>query len=375
MTAAWNLLVYAVAGQPDELGRITAAIDEMHGALASAHCNIAVQVHAPGQTTRHWLAAGAPMRSEPLAAVADASRGATLTEFLDDVDRALPATSTALVLWAHGGALDQVHHLPEGPGGGLSAPGRRERALIAHSATLNYNVLRVGGDLSKLPSIFDLPPALGPERYGCQWGPDPNTGGFLSNVSMKQAIAASRRKKLQVIALNACWMGAIEVLYELRSVAEVLLACQVYATAWPYGEIVARISRTPQHTAEQLARQVVDVVHDCIRDKRRTDMLAAVRAGKALEDLAHELDRLTARALQMIESSWDVIHDIVMVRAQRLDDPNQADLMSVVRQQLERDAGADRGQRVIAPLVADLIAHDIDDLARQLLRGVVRRLR
>jgi len=370
MTAAWNLLVYAVAHKADELQRITDAIDQMHGALASEQCNIAVQLHAPKHTTRYWLAAGRPMRTERMADLVDASRKATLTDFLDDVDRALPATSTALVLWAHGAALDDVHDLPEGPGGGLSFS-RRNAALIAHSATLGYDVLRVGGDLSKLPSIFDLPPSRGPERYGCKWGPDPNSGEFLTNVSMKQAIAASRRKRLDVLALNACWMGAIEVLYELRDVAAVHLACQVYATAWPYGEIIARMSKTPEHTAEQLARQIVDVIRDNIRDKQRDDTLAAIRAGAELEKLARELDKLVLHALQLIESDWPYVHDLVMQRVQRLDDPYQADLMSVVLELAKKDdALAAIAKPVIEQLNRVVIDHTADSPAHPHLRGM-----
>lgn len=369
MSASWNLLVYAVAGTTDEHQRINAAIDEMHGSLGSEQCNIAVQIHAPKHTTRYWLAHGKRMRTERLEKVVDASRKATLTDFLDDVDRALPATSTALVLWAHGAALDDVHNLPEGPGGGLS--GRREAALRAHSAALNYDVLRFGGDLSKVPSIFDLPASRHPERYGCKWGPDPNSHKYLTNVSMKQAISASRRKKLDVLALNACWMGAIEVLYELRDAAAVLLACQVYATPWPYGEIVQRMSKTPHHNAEQLARQIVDVVRDNIRDKRRDDTLAAIWGGEALEKLAHELDQLTRRALQLIDSNWDYVHDIVMARAQRLDDPYQADLMSLVRELAHNDEeAAELSKPVIEWLNHVVIDHTAESPAHPNLRGM-----
>jgi len=38
----------------------------MHRALTSPEIQVAVQVHAPKQTTRYWLSAGHAVKTEPL---------------------------------------------------------------------------------------------------------------------------------------------------------------------------------------------------------------------------------------------------------------------------------------------------------------------
>lgn len=328
MSAHWNLLLYAIAGNADEHDRITAAIADMHRALTSAEIQVVVQLHAPKQTTRYWLSAGHAVKSEHLAEVADASKQATLTKFLDDANQAAPAAATMLTLWAHGSGLDHVHDAPARDGAGLgpgitTSGGRRQAALIAHSAVLGYAVLRSGAPV-------ELPPARHPEKYGCRWGPDPNSGQFLTNVSMKQAIAASKHGRVDVLALNACWMAALEVEYELRNIAAFEVASQVYAWPWPYGAIIDALVKAPTQSAEQLARHVVAIVHDEIKAGKRDDALSAIRAGAALEALAAALDVYAKRVIALIDSDWPAVLHAVLDGAQRIDDPYQVDLRSLI---------------------------------------------
>lgn len=77
---------------------------------------------------------------------------------------------------------------------------------------------------------------------------------------MKKAIAASARRRVEILGLNACWMASFEVEYELRSVSDVQIASQVYAKPWPYGAIVATLAATPDLPADQLAKECVACV-------------------------------------------------------------------------------------------------------------------
>ncbi|HET9627781.1 MAG TPA: clostripain-related cysteine peptidase [Kofleriaceae bacterium] len=380
-TAHWNVLLYAIAGKPEEHARITAAITEMHRALTRPDVAIAVQVHAPAQTTRYWLSAGQAVKSEHLPQVADASKQATLTGFLDAANQACPAAASLLVLWAHGVGLDGLHDAPAhaaddhpaGPKLGPSTPSapglatggsRRQAALIAHSAVLGYDVLKAGAPIG-------LPPAKRSERYGCRWGPDPNSGEFLTNVSMKQAIAASARGKVDVLALNACWMGALEVLYELRNIAAFELACQVYARPWSYGAIIAALVAAPTQSAEQLARHLVAIVHDEIKDGKRDDALAAVHAGPALDALATALDAYVRRVLALIESDWPAVEKAVLVDAQRIDDPYQVDLRSLVSVLGKHDPETHAAAKaVLAQIDATVIANTADPKAHPDVHGL-----
>jgi hypothetical protein len=326
-TAPWNLLVYAIAGSATEHQNVVAALADLHAGLSSEQCSVAVQVMAKGKTTRHWISAHRDPQAETLDEVVDSSRQAALTGFLDEAGKRFPAAATALVLWAHGSGIDHVHDAPAKRGPGLGGP-----APIGPASGLRRTG-RGGG-----PALLGCAPWLGkatdaPDApgYGCRWGPDPNTGHFLTNVTMKKAIAASQLGRVDLLGLNACWMAALEVEYELRGVAGVEVASQVYAKPWPYRAIAEALSRTPAPSAEQLARAIVAGVRAEITAGHRQDAISAFRAGQAFDDLAAAFDIYARRVTALIDSDWDAVREAVMNEALRIDDPLQADLASLVK--------------------------------------------
>jgi hypothetical protein len=373
-SARWNVLLYAIAGTADEQRWMTDALAQMHGALTTDECQIVMQVHAPGQTKRHWLAAGQAVRTQVLPHTGDASRQATLTSFLNEATRAVPAASTMLVLWAHGSSLDHVQ--PPEPDGHPAGPklgggGRRQAALIAHSAALGYEILRGGAPPPLMAAgALELPAARRSERFGCHWGPDPNTQRYLTNVSMKQAIAASERGHVDVLGLNACHMGTLEVEYEMRNVAAFQVACQVYARGWPYGAIIAALSKSPAQSAEQLAKAIVSAVHADILLGKRDDAVSAVRSGPALDALADALDPYAKRVTALIDSDWPAVHDAILKHAQRTDDSYQVDLASLIHVLGKGDPEAEAAAKVVAARLETAVIANTADKAHPGIHGL-----
>src|SRR5262245_16897626 len=243
-------------------------IDDMHAALTSDQCNIVVQAMAKSHTTRYWLSAGQKPRKQVLG-IEDASKPATLTRFINDANRELPADSTAVVLRAHATGLDNIHDYPAMTGGGL---GGNDLVQAAASPADPVALGNLFGGYGRVEEPGQ------PERYGCRWGPDPNTNHYLTNVSMKKAIAATRDTRVQLLGLNACWMATLEIEYELRSVADVIVASQVYAKPWPYGAIAKALCNAPEQTAEELARNIVASVKSDIARGTRRDAVSAFRS-------------------------------------------------------------------------------------------------
>jgi len=322
--ATWNLLVYAIAGDAAEHQTVLDAIDDMRAALSSERCRIAVQVMAKAKTTRYWIAPDDQIRTEVLADVVDASHAAPLTSFLAAADRRHPAAATALLLLAHGSGLDHIHDYakPHGHTGGLGgAPAAA--GPIAPARPLPWR---------PAPRPLRAPPAPGgPTGYGCRWGPDPNTGHFLTNVTMKNAITAAPHGRVDLLGLNACWMATLEIEYELRHVASAVVASQVYAKPWPYRAIAASLSRRPEQSAEQLAQAIVAGVSAEIAADQRQDTVSAFRAGDAMDALAEAFDTYAQRVTDLIETDWEAVCEAVVSKAQRIDDPYQVDLGSLVK--------------------------------------------
>jgi hypothetical protein len=336
-TPDWNVLLYALAGDDDELKRVTQAIDDMRGALTTSRCNVAVQVHARSKTTRHWISAGHKMRTEVLPVIADASEPSSLTSFLNAAHRASPDRSTALLLWAHSGGLDHVHDSPKKaavrqPGldsvfGDHAGPGLG--GGVGLGDMLGGEPAR-GHDSSSGHGDLDRTSRGRAESYGCRWGPDPNTHHFLTNVGMKKAIAASVRRRVEVLGLNACWMASLEVEFELRNVSDVLVASQVEALPWPYGAIITSVLAAQDQTAEGLAAAIVASVKAEIAAGKRYDAISALRCGPAMDELATAFDAYAKRVTALIDSDWESVAKAVMVEAPRVDDPNAVDLVSLI---------------------------------------------
>lgn len=361
MTATgWNLFLYAIAGDDAELARATAAVHAMHGALTTKECNIGVQLHARSRTTRYWLSAGHKLKPESLGVV-DASDPDSLTRFLDAGNGQFPDRANALVLWAHSTGLDHVHNYARKAAsrgaGPESGPGDHAGHGLGGMAVASIDELgRAGvpplvypftpGPLTPGP-LMPGPRTL-PPRYGCGWGPDPNTKHFLTNIGMKKAILRSRRGRVEILGLNACWMASLEVEYELRRVSDVQIACQVDALPWPYGTIVAAIAEAPEQTTEQLAIAIVDSVRTEIHTHHRTDALSALMSGPALDELATAFQAYARRVTELIDSDWKAVSKAVMEEAQRVDDPYLVDLMSLIHVLGHNDVKARTEANVVA---------------------------
>lgn len=326
-------MVYAIAGNATEHDNVARALTDLRAGLTSDQCHIAVQVMARGKTTRHWVSDHAS-QTEALPEAVDSSRQAPLTDFLDDAAVRFPAAATALVLWAHGSGIDHVHDAPDRPGDGLGG-------LVPWTPPRSAP----GAGVCAAPWLGK---ARTPSGYGCRWGPDPSTGQFLTNVTMKKAIAASQQRRVDLLGLNACWMAALEVEFELRGVAGVEVASQVYAKPWSYRAIAEALSRSPAPSAEQLARAIVASVRAEIAAGTRQDAVSAFRAGQAFDDLAAAFDIYARRVTALIDSDWPAVRDAVMTEALRIDDPLQADLASLVKTLGRQDSLAREAAHAVA---------------------------
>jgi hypothetical protein len=278
-SATWNLLIYAIASTDDEHRRILTHVAAMRAALATDRCNLVVQISAESGTQRHWISwtkAGVQERIEDVV-IADQPIQALMTGFLDAGNAHAPDAATALVLWAHGSGLGNMRR----------------------------------------PEALDLR------------GPGPVADLFLTNVIVEQAIRNSHKHAVELLALNACWMATLEVAYGMRGVAEVQVASQVYAQAWPYGAIVAAISAHVPEAAEQLGRIIVAAVQAELAHAQRHDAVSAVRSA-ALPEVVTALGVYATRVTALIDSRWSDVRTAVATEAQRLDDPYQVDFASLL---------------------------------------------
>jgi hypothetical protein len=164
-----------------------------------------------------------------------------------------PAERYGLVLWSHGsgwepGEIEAVAKEAR-PGAEAGPEESKERAAAPGSRALFRTTLR---------SLLE--PDTRTERAILF---DDGTGHSLDTIELARvagAIAGFVGRPLELIGMDACLMGNIEVAYELRHAVRHLAASEelVPGHSWPYGEIFSALNPAPDMTGADLARLVVE---------------------------------------------------------------------------------------------------------------------
>jgi hypothetical protein len=122
-----------------------------------------------------------------------------------------------------------------------------------------------------------------------------------------------------LIGFDACLMNMVEIAYEIRERADVMVAAEGYEYAgaagegWPYCKIFSRLAATPSLSATALASAIVWEYRDHYEGNANYDhTLAAIHLGAATERLAREFRELSTRLLtnfQQNSAAIEAAHD------------------------------------------------------------------
>jgi hypothetical protein len=209
----------------------------------------------------------------------------TLTDFIIWGKKYFPARRYALILWDHGEAWYQESAASQQleVQGSKFPPGRRP--------------IRAGGKVqsSKLATRNPKLETYYPEAIFLD---NDNHSDLMKNFQLRQALEAAG-VHFDLIVFDACVMATIEVAYELKDQAEVMVASQelMQENGLPYDLIVSGLNQGPEETAEELAAVIVDDYRDYCEEiyypqgRRPDQALSAVRLGPALESLASAVDQ------------------------------------------------------------------------------------
>ncbi|MCS6845443.1 MAG: clostripain-related cysteine peptidase [Caldilineales bacterium] len=218
-----------------------------------------------------------------------------------------PARHTMLVLWNHGlGWKDDDIYKTVRSLSRTVRSGRRPR---------QKNAALFRSTAAKVEKVV-ADPALDDETRGILC--DDSSLDFLTNVEMAQALrvaevaadeaevaaifadearlqaALSRgpeatRRRLSVIGMDACLMAMVEVHYQVRRFADVMVASQEVEpmAGWPYTEIVSKLNQQPDIGPAQLGELIV---HEYAQSYRGT------RSDSEVTQSAVDLRRLESDA-------------------------------------------------------------------------------
>jgi hypothetical protein len=295
----WSVLGF-LAGDNDLEGAAIADIKEMERVGSRpGELEIVVQVDRAAdhsfpkddwQNTRRYYITRSTHRdritSRLLADLGETNTGdpRVLEEFLDFAVSSFPSEATALIIWNHGSGVFVPAELLAHHG----APSRREIVNRA-SPRLRRTVFHTSREALV---------QLDPQRRGIAY--DDRSGDCLDNRELQRVLGSAHEllgRPVDLVGMDACLMTMIEVAYQIRTHARVLVGSEEVepGDGWPYAEVLSDLAARPAMTAEELGGAIV---HRYVASYAGFpgDVTQAAIDLSRLEPLVDAVDRL-ARAL------------------------------------------------------------------------------
>ncbi|MDO8476048.1 MAG: clostripain-related cysteine peptidase [Candidatus Rokubacteria bacterium] len=215
-----------------------------------------------------------------------------------------PARATALVLLNHGSGF----YVP---------PDMQAHARAAHEASTPRARRR------RRPPIFHTTRErlreTAPADRGIAY--DDGASDCLDNQELKRVLATAHRalgRKVDLVGMDACLMTMIEVAYQLRDHAQVLVGSEDVepGPGWPHAAILADLTKHPAMTGAELGAAVVQRYVESYRHGGEDATQSAINLGR-LDDLVEAVDVLARRLLAGLKSAA-VIASLLAARRKTL---------------------------------------------------------
>ena len=201
-----------------------------------------------------------------------------------------PARATALVLLNHGSGF----YVP---------PDMQSHGRAAHEASTLQARRR------RRPPIFHTTRerlrSTAPADRGIAY--DDSAADCLDNQELKRVLATAHRalgRKVDLVGMDACLMTMIEVAYQLRDHAQVLVGSEDVepGPGWPHSTILADLTKHPTMTGAELGAAVVQRYVESYRHGGGDATQSAINLGR-LDDLVEAVDVLARRLLAGLKSA------------------------------------------------------------------------
>jgi hypothetical protein len=100
---------------------------------------------------------------------------------------------------------------------------------------------------------------------------DDHPQSYLTNQGLKEALAKATRRigrKIDIVGMDACNMGMVEIGYQIRESADFLIASQddIPDASWPYTQLLAQLASNPLLLPRDLARLTTNTYITAYRD-------------------------------------------------------------------------------------------------------------
>lgn len=304
MPAGWTFITYIAAHNDlEEFGR--RSLGQLLGGPRSPGLNVAVLYDGPGGAARY--AAGEPSRPviEEALGRFDSGDPDALLETVRWAVAHCPARRYALVLWSHGTGwrpeeLKEVAREARGDDAVSASEADVRAAQPSSMALFRTTLARLLGQRN---------PA---ERAVCF---DDGSGHSLDSLELGRVMREVEdriEQPLDLLGMDACLMGSLEVAYQVRRHARFLVASEemVPAHSWPYDTILAALRERPEMSGEELASSVVRhyVDYYTVNPPKSADVTKIALDLSRIDTIKDAVDRLAGALLadmpEVVNDLW-----------------------------------------------------------------------
>jgi len=233
---AWTILVW-IAGDNNLSDYGAADLAELKQVGSTAKVDLVAQYDRGGRigTKRYHLRRGTTLDQDELADLGDTNTGdpAVATDFFTWGISTFPSRHVMCVLWNHGSGIDETD---------IYARARQLARRAGASPDLTRKHVRsiAGSRLGRALFTTTVDQAL--LNKGIAY--DDTSRDFLDNLELAQVlrdVASAAGRPVDLVGFDACLMNLVEVAYELRSYATVMVGSEEVepGDGWPY-HLVAR---------------------------------------------------------------------------------------------------------------------------------------
>ncbi len=303
--AKWTVMVYFAADNDLDEEAI-ANLKMMKRVGSTKEVNIVAQLDSRGRGSTYRFLLQDELSSldedvvgEPLPEV-NTGDPRELTDFIKWGMNEFPAQNTMLVLWGHGRGwenqdnavraapltTDVIHYKKRGgaelQGWSVARTGNREiRRFIRSANEIDSmkigNILHSGGPITCQYAGGYVGQYLPAGQFKDQENED--VVGFLTDQTSDEALESSqdvlrmdelssalakaldgkKKRKIDILGMDACLMGMIEVGYQVRESVDYLVATEdtIPDDGWPYDNILARLVDCPDMSPEDFSATIV----------------------------------------------------------------------------------------------------------------------
>jgi len=255
----WTVMVW-MAGDNDleEFGG--SDLKEMKAVGSSEALNIVAQFDrmSDDKTRRYFLRAGTSLDADVVAELGETNTGdpAVAADFFSWGIQTYPAEHCLGVLWNHGSGIDETDIYKR-----AAARGQSVRRKAPRSATeIPRSHVRALATRRYRRSLFSttLDSAMASRAIAY----DDTSRDFLDNVELKRVLTQVKRRtgrKLDLLGFDACLMNMVEVAYQLKDTAAVMVGSEETepGDGWPYDRVLADLAAKPAMTPQQLGGVIV----------------------------------------------------------------------------------------------------------------------